>query len=278
MNENNIVEFEILTSISKLISSNTEGETKFDEIFKLLSRLVPFESASLFVSNGDSYELIKVGDYGGGVDLARNFSFGKGTGLSSYVAEEKRTILLSNLHDGPRFTHGSLKSFLSVPMVVEDNLVGVINFGHFEPEIFNQTHVEYLEIVATQLAGIILQLQYTTKLKDNNKKLEEANAALKEAQEKLIESEKMATLGHITAGINHEINNPLAVISGHVQLLEMDPEGIPDKVMERLRIMMREVDRISDVLRNLQKVKKIALSEYTSDGVHMLDIDKSLKE
>lgn len=278
MNENNIVEFEILTSISKLISSNTEGETKFDEIFKLLSRLVPFESASLFVSSGDSYELIKVGDYGGGVDLARNFSFGKGTGLSSYVAEEKRTILLSNLHDGPRFTHGSLKSFLSVPMVVEDNLVGVINFGHFEPEIFNQTHVEYLEIVATQLAGIILQLQYTTKLKDNNKKLEEANAALKEAQEKLIESEKMATLGHITAGISHEINNPLAVISGHVQLLEMDPEGIPDKVMERLRIMMREVDRISDVLRNLQKVKKIALSEYTSDGVHMLDIDKSLKE
>ena len=278
MNENNMIEFAILTSISKLISSNTEGETKFNEIFKLLSRLVPFESASLFVFSGDSNELIKVGDYGGGVDLARNFSFGKGMGLSSYVAEEKRTILLSNLHDGPRFIHGSLKSFLSVPMVVEDNLVGVINFGHFEPEIFNQTHVEYLEIVATQLAGIILQLQYTTKLKDNNKKLEEANAALKEAQEKLIESEKMATLGHITAGINHEINNPLAVISGHVQLLEMDPEGIPDKVMERLRIMMKEVDRISDVLKNLQKVKKIALSEYTSDGVHMLDIDKSLKE
>lgn len=276
MNDNNIAEFEILGSISKLISSNTEGETKFEEIFKLLSRLVPFESASLFVYSGDSQELGKVGDFGGGVDLAQNFSFGKGMGLSSYVAEEKRTILLSNLHDGPRFKHGSLKSFLSVPMVVEDNLVGVINFGHSEPEMFNQTHVEYLEIVATQIAGIILQMEYTTKLKANNQKLKDANIALEEAQEKLIEAEKMATLGHITAGINHEINNPLAVISGHIQLLEMDPEGIPDKVIERLHIVMKEVDRISDVLRNLQKVKKIALSEYTSDGVHMLDIDKSL--
>lgn len=114
------------------------------------------------------------------------------------------------------------------------------------------------------------------KLKENNQRLEETNAALKDAQDKLIEAEKMATLGHVTAGLNHEINNPLAVISGHLQLLELEQDNLPEEIMNRIGILMKEVDRISDVLKNLQKVKKIVLSDYTDQGVHMLDIKKSI--
>ena len=276
IDENSFVELEILSSISKLIGS-AEGENRnFEEIFKLLSRLVPFESATLFLFDEAKQELSQIVEYGGGVDLAENFTFGMGKGLSSYVAEELRPILLPNLHDGPRFAGSSLRSFLSIPMLMREKLVGVINFGHSEPEIFEQSHVDYLQIVAAQLAGIILELDYMKKLKENNQRLEETNAALKDAQDKLIEAEKMATLGHVTAGLNHEINNPLAVISGHLQLLELEQDNLPEEIMNRIGILMKEVDRISDVLKNLQKVKKIVLSDYTDQGVHMLDIKKSI--
>lgn len=270
------VEINILSSISKLIVSTNEDGNKFEEIFNLLSRLVPFESASLFMYEEKTEELKQVGEFNGGVDLVQNFSFGKGMGLSAFVAEEKRPILLPNLHDGPRFAKGTLKSFLSIPMIVHEKLAGVLNFGHSLPEKFDKSHIEYLEIVAAQLAGIILQVKYTEKLEENNEKLEEMNKSLTNAQEKLVESEKMATLGHVTAGINHEINNPLAVISGHLQLLEIEPDGISESVINRLKIVMNEVDRISDILKNLQKVKKIVLANYTNDGVHMLDINKSI--
>lgn len=270
------IEREILSSISKLISSTNEDGKKFEEIFNLLSRVVPFESASLFIFEEENEVLKQVSEFNGGVDLIQNFSFGKGMGLSAFVAEEKRPILLPNLHDGPRFAEGTLKSFLSIPMVVHEKLTGVLNFGHSIPEKFNKSHIEYLEIVAAQLAGIILQVKYTDKLEENNRKLEEMNESLINAQEKLVEAEKMATLGHVTAGINHEINNPLAVISGHLQLLEIDPDGISESVIKRLKIIMKEVERISDILKNLQKVKKIVLANYTNDGVHMLDINKSI--
>ena len=274
--KNIIVELEILSSISKLIGSSEEEDRNFQEIFKLISRVVPFESATLFFFEEATQELSQIAEYGGGVDLAENFTFGKGKGLSSYVAEELRPILLPNLHDGPRFAGSSLRSFISIPMLMREKLVGVINFGHSEPEIFEQSHVDYLQIVAAQLAAIILELDYTKKLKENNQHLEETNAALKNAQDKLIEAEKMATLGHVTAGLNHEINNPLAIISGHLQLLEMDQDQLPDEVANRISILMKEVDRISDVLKNLQKVKKIVLSDYTDQGDHMLDIGKSI--
>lgn len=269
-------EIDILASISKLISSTNEDGKKFEEIFKLLSRLVPFESASLFIFDEEKEILKQVGKFNGGVDLVQNFSFGKGMGLSAFVAEEKRPILLPNLHDGPRFAEGTLKSFLSIPMIVHEKLVGVLNFGHSSAEKFDESHIEYLEIVAAQLAGIILQIMYTEKLEEKNKKLEEMNESLTNAQEKLIDAEKMATLGHVTAGINHEINNPLAVISGHLQLLEMESDSISKSVFSRLKIVMKEVDRISHILKNLQKVKKIVLANYTNDGVHMLDINKSI--
>ena len=270
------VEIDILSSISKLISSTSGDENNFEEIFNLLSRLVPFESASLFIFEEENEVLKQVGKFNGGVDLVQNFSFDKGMGLSAFVAEKKRPILLPNLHDGPRFAEGTLKSFLSIPLIIHEKLAGVLNFGHSLPKKFNKSHIEYLEIVASQLAGIILKIQYTEKLEENNRKLQEMNESLTNAQEKLVEAEKMATLGHITAGINHEINNPLAVISGHLQLLEIDSNSISESVMKRIKIVLKEVDKISDILINLQKVKKIVLANYTNDGVYMLDIDKSI--
>jgi len=110
-NKINHIEIDILSSISKLISSTNDDEEKFEEVFNLLSRLVPFESASLFIFEEENEGLKQVGEFNGGVELVQNFSFGKGMGLSAFVAEEKRPILLPNLHDGPRFAKNALKSF-----------------------------------------------------------------------------------------------------------------------------------------------------------------------
>jgi len=65
-------------------------------------------------------------------------------------------------------------------------------------------------------------------LEISKKELQAKNEELKELQENLIQSEKMSTVGRLSAGIAHEINNPLAVISGETELLlrykEMDED------------------------------------------------------
>ena len=62
----------------------------------------------------------------------------------------------------------------------------------------------------------------TEQLENKNVELASTVKTLKETQQQLVISEKMASLGQLTAGIAHEINNPINFISSNVQALKMD--------------------------------------------------------
>lgn len=75
----------------------------------------------------------------------------------------------------------------------------------------------------------------TEQVQKQNSQLETTVKTLKETQAQLVESEKMASLGQLTAGIAHEINNPINFISSNVQALKMDfqdMQGVLKKVKE----------------------------------------------
>lgn len=62
----------------------------------------------------------------------------------------------------------------------------------------------------------------TLELQESNKALETTLSDLKEAQSQLVDSEKMAGLGQLTAGIAHEINNPINFVTSNIKPLELD--------------------------------------------------------
>src|SRR5690606_8550490 len=64
------------------------------------------------------------------------------------------------------------------------------------------------------------------KVKERTAELNDALVNLKQAQAKLVESEKMASLGQLTAGIAHEINNPINFVSSNVFPLKQDIEDL----------------------------------------------------
>lgn len=70
----------------------------------------------------------------------------------------------------------------------------------------------------------------TRELKRSNMELKEALQNLKETQTQLVEAEKMASLGQLTAGIAHELNNPINFVSSNVNPLKRDINDILDLV------------------------------------------------
>ncbi len=73
-------------------------------------------------------------------------------------------------------------------------------------------------------------------------------AALKENQEKLVQTEKLAGIGRLAAGVAHEINNPLGVILGYTRLLEKKAEG---PLAEDLRVIEDETLRCKETVEGL---------------------------
>lgn len=88
------------------------------------------------------------------------------------------------------------------------------------------------------------------RLKDTLNSLEQAIKLLYEKQQQLVESEKLASIGILAAGIAHEINNPLtSVLTFSNLMLEQTPEDDPR--YERLKMMVRETERVRNIVRQL---------------------------
>jgi signal transduction histidine kinase len=100
---------------------------------------------------------------------------------------------------------------------------------------------------------------------------------LKRTQEELVKSKRLAAIGEVVASVNHEINNPLMIISGNAQFLEMSMKDFPEEMRERVKVILQETDRISLVTRKLRDIRNPVVEEYTSSGEQMINLDKSSK-
>lgn len=100
----------------------------------------------------------------------------------------------------------------------------------------------------------------TSELQDSNRVLQETLTNLKETQAQLVESEKMASLGQLTAGIAHEINNPINFVTSNVGPLKRD--------VALLWTAFAEVEKIGLSDTPLEE-KKVRLTQYKES----IDVD-----
>ncbi|ACH38680.1 response receiver histidine kinase [Citrifermentans bemidjiense Bem] len=149
----------------------------------------------------------------------------------------------------------------------------------------NQDLVERIESVL-KLRGIELQNRallsererLLAEIADWNRELErrvqEKSEALRRAQAEVVQSEKLASLGYLSAGMAHEIRNPLNSIALFVQLIKT---GLDEhERLDYVEKILKEVDRIDNILAKLldaSKRPKFEISEVRVDRVleHTLD-------
>ena len=91
----------------------------------------------------------------------------------------------------------------------------------------------------------------TLSLREKTEQLEHHIKLLNQTRDKLIINEKLASLGELTAGIAHEINNPTAVILGNTELIKFELGDDTQRVEEELDAIMLQIDRIRNITRSL---------------------------
>ncbi len=120
--------------------------------------------------------------------------------------------------------------------------------------------------------NILLEQKVKERTKDleiANNELEKTLKNLTEAQTQLVESEKMASLGQLTAGVAHEINNPINFVTSNINPLKMDIQDLME-VLSRYDELIEEEENLREKLIEIQKFKKEIDFEYSLDEIDSL--------
>jgi len=135
-------------------------------------------------------------------------------------------------------------SFAVVPLMAKQKAIGVIVVDNsLRGGNVKRDQLRTLSMLAHQ-AGLALENSRLYSFIDG------VNKELKEAKEKLIETEKMAALGEISAGMAHEIRNPLVSIGGFARRVHKQVQD-DSPLKEYLNVIVDEVERLEKTLRDI---------------------------
>lgn len=133
---------------------------------------------------------------------------------------------------------------LIVPLIFQAKLGGILIIsGKESGQNYQPDDIEFLSILASQTAVSIENARLFESEKDAHEKL-------RETQQLLVQSERLAALGQLSAKIAHEVNNPLGIIKNYLHLAsrECDKNG---KAKEYISVLKQEIDRIAEIVRQL---------------------------
>ena len=138
------------------------------------------------------------------------------------------------------------ESLMYLPLISKDTAIGVITAQSFVKNAYTDYHLNILRNLATYTAIALDNAEAYTKL---NKTVED----LKSTQEQLVLQEKLASLGQLTAGIAHEIKNPLNFINNFAQLtLELIQELREELLSEKSKVPRERAEEIEALLKDLE--------------------------
>ena len=264
----------VLYELNTLIRSDSMLEEKFVQALGKVKDTVRCHSASLFIHNERTGKLEEAATVGERVDLIATINFDMGQGFSAWVAKQRRSVLIPHIRkDHPE----GFRSFVSVPLLWGEKLIGVMNFGHNEPYAFTEDHMHFLDVAAGQFAYTIERARFERELIAKNTALLEAQDEINKQQQRIIEMEKLQVLVQAAASINHEINNPLTTIMGTIDLLLISRPDIDPIVKKKLTLMLSEANRIAETTKKFRNIKRIVIGDYLDrSGEKMLDIESSV--
>jgi signal transduction histidine kinase len=190
------------------------------------------------------------------IEAERGSSFGRAllegrvVHIPDVLADSEYTYL-----EGQRL--GDYRTVLTVPMLREGVPIGVLSLTRSEVRPFTDKQIELATTFADQAAIAIENVRLFERVEARTRELAASLEDLRTTQDRLVQTQKLASLGQLTAGIAHEIKNPLNFVNNFsgvsAELIDELQEAFKDVSLNEKR--RTEITELMDTLRgNLDKV------------------------
>jgi len=288
--------------VLKIISRSAfDLPTVLDALIETAARMADAEQGSITREiDGAFFRAASYGYSSGLSDFIRNTPVQMDrSSIAGRALAEQRIVQIPDIRADPEYTFlpaldsGDFRTALGVPMLREGVLIGALALTRKEVRPFTDKQIELASTFADQAAIAIENVRLFKSVEARTRELAKSLDDLRTTQDRLVQTQKLASLGQLTAGIAHEIKNPLNFVNNFsgvstelIDELQQALKGLP--IDQKART---EIDELADTLRgNLDKVvqhgkradaivKNMLLHSREGSGEHrVVDINSLVDE
>jgi signal transduction histidine kinase len=260
-------ELQALGEVSQAVNSTLDLETVLTTIVGRAVELSRTDAGAIYVFDEKCMEFRLHATYGMSETMIAAISDQHiGLGDSNNIATattQRKPVQVADARDEPASAVNDIvlregyRSILIIPLLRPDHIVGALVVRRKTPGDFPQSTIDLLQTFADQSVVAIQNARLFESVETRTRELAKSLEDLRTAQDRLVQTEKLDSLGQLTAGIAHEIKNPLNFVNNF--------SGVSAELIDELQDVLSgisidhkargEIKELTDTLRgNLNKV------------------------
>ncbi len=278
--------FEKINDICYTVNNAGDVDGLLNASLEKIMGLFSAERGSVFLARDDSDELVLEASHGMAVKEQQALVKKMGEGIVGQVAQCKRPVIVDDIGHDERFSHFQTRksyktaSFICVPMLIKDQLIGVINIADkISGSRFKKTELQLLDFLAAQIALNVRRMEIYRKfsviVKESESLKDELGKSSQEAdalKKQVVVHEKLASIGKLAGGIAHEFNNPLDGVMRYTNLC-LEQAGENDALRGYLLEIKHGLNRMAGIVRNLLACSRSPMPTQTE-----IDVNQALEQ
>ena len=250
----NYEELDLLYTFSAMLAGITYLEQACPVIVESAVDVIKAKNACILLLDEEAEELRVSYSYGMPPPDVIAEGIKLGEYICGHVAQMGESILIEN--ENGAISNEQKSSLFPLPLIasplkVKKQVLGVLLLsGKSDDSVFTSGDLKLLDAIASQAAIAIMNIRLLDNLMRKNQELRANIEQIKFMQEQLIQAQRLSAMGEVISGIEHEINNSLAGLTGYTELTLRKVND--EEIRKRLEVILQEGKRAADIVRSLR--------------------------
>jgi len=269
-------ELALLNRASQVLSSSLDLDQVLVTVLEEVDHLLDVIGCSVWLIDRETGELVCQQATGPGRQTVRGWRLAPGEGIVGWVAHTGESLIVPDTGTDERHFKGldrqtglSVRSVLSVPLRVKQDMIGALEVVDERANRFNDTDLTLLEALAASAAIAIenarLYDQVESYAVEMGVRVAERTRELAEANEQLKELDRLKS--KFVSDVSHELRTPVANIMLYLNLLK---SGKPERRNHHLSVLKNQAQRLASLIEDILSLSRL---ELASDRVKFEAVD-----